>query len=499
MINKNLKDQIEEKLKKAKIGYEFIPLPEDLPMDIESHVKFHGIELKDAIPTLIFRTEKGLVAVQRREDTKLNMEKVKKVIGVKQLVFAEESDIEKLGAKKGYVPLTGFDMPYYTDKKVLEIKNIYGGSGSKVYALKIASKDLVDFNHAVVEDFTEFLEEKTEFKSKIQVYSGTRATGRLHLGNYLGAVKGYLELQDKYSCVYSVVDLHAITTPYEKETLPQNTLTVILDYLAAGLDPKKSFIEVQSMVPQHMELAYYLGTLYPVSRLEDLPTYKEKKTQFPKYINMGLLYYPVLMAADILLYKASLVPVGVDQEPHLEVTREMARNFNKEYGETFPEPHRFATPGEYVPSLTGEGKMSKTKEGSFINLTDSLEQIKSKIAKVPTDGGGPGKFPGKGPVFNLIKFVELFEGREKAEEYRKKYQVSGIKPVPSGGGGYQGIKEELAMAIFKELEPIQERRRKLEKDVDGVKQMLFEHSKKLRDLAQETVEEVKGKMGFLKI
>lgn len=327
--------------------------------------------------------------------------------------------------------------------------------------------------------------------SKIKVYSGTRATGRLHLGNYLGMVKGAIDLQNKYSCVYSVVDLHAITTPYEKDSLSENTLNVVLDYLAAGLDPSKSLIEVQSLVPQHMELAYYLGTLYPVSRLEDLPTYKEKKAQYPKYVNMGLLYYPVLMAADVLLYKASLVPVGVDQEPHLEVMREIARNFNREYGETFPEPQRFATKGEYVPSLTGEGKMSKTREGSYINLTDSLDIIKEKLAKMPTDSGGPGKFPLQGSVANLIKLVELFEGKEKAEEYKKRYQVSGIR--------YQDVKKELAEAIFKELEPIQEKRRLLEKDPDSVKQMLCEHGKKLRALASETIKEVKSKMGLIRI
>lgn len=328
-----------------------------------------------------------------------------------------------------------------------------------------------------------------QIKSKIQVYSGTRATGRLHLGNYLGAVKGYIELQDKYSCVYSVVDLHAITTPYQKDELSDNTLNVVMDYLAAGLNPEKSLIEVQSFVPEHMELAYYLGTLYPVSRLEDLPTYKEKKSQFPKFVNMGLLYYPVLMSADVLLYKASLVPVGIDQEPHLEVMREMARNFNREYGLTFPEPHRFATKGEYVPSLTGEGKMSKTKEGSYINLVDDLETVKQKIAKIATDAGGPAKFPTQGAVANLIKLVELFQGKELASEYVEQYETSGLK--------YKGVKESLSEAIFQEIRPIQERRKELEGKKGYVIEILHEHGKKLRSIAQETIDEVKDRMGFL--
>ncbi|MDP3763722.1 MAG: tryptophan--tRNA ligase, partial [bacterium] len=179
--------------------------------------------------------------------------------------------------------------------------------------------------------------------NKKRVYSGIRATGRLHLGNYLGAVKGMLALQDTHDCIFSVVDLHTITVPYDSSVLQNSIRDVILDYLAAGLDPQKCHLEIQSKVPQHTELAYLLSTIYPVSRLEDLPTYKEKKAQYPKYVNMGLLYYPVLMAADILLFKADLVPVGIDQEPHIEVAREIARKFNSMSGETFPEPQRFST------------------------------------------------------------------------------------------------------------------------------------------------------------
>src|SRR3990172_2214862 len=258
---------------------------------------------------------------------------------------------------------------------------------------------------------------------KKKVYSGIRATGRLHLGNYFGDVKGMLELQDKYNCVFSVVDLHAITTPYDPASLKQNVREVVLDYLGAGLDPKKCLIEIQSMVPEHTEFAYLLGTIYPVSRLEDLPTYKEKKAQYPKYVNMGLLYYPVLMAADILLYKVELVPVGVDQEPHLEVAREIARKFNQMFGEIFPEPQRFATKGEYVMSLTGEGKMGKSTEGSSILLTDDLETIKKELAAVPTDSGKlGGEVPKIGGVANLFALLKLFEKEDLYKKYERDYK-----------------------------------------------------------------------------
>lgn len=335
--------------------------------------------------------------------------------------------------------------------------------------------------------------------TKKRVYSGIRATGTsgLHLGNYFGAVKGMLELQETHDCIFSVVDLHAITTPYDPKTLKQSVRDVVMDYVSAGLDTSKCFLEVQSKVPQHMELAYYLSTIYPVSRLEDLPTYKDKKAQHPKYVNMGLLYYPVLMAADILLYKAELVPVGIDQEPHLEVTREIARKFNMMFGQTFPEPQRFKTEGEYVPSLTGKGKMSKSVEGSSISLRDDFETIKAKVAKIPTDSGirsisqpiNSNYSESDGPQFGILPFVELFQGKERADEYRKQYISTGIK--------YSELKKDLAEAIYKELQPLQEKRKALENQPKLVDVIIEENAERCRNFAQDTINEVREKMGFL--
>ncbi len=327
-------------------------------------------------------------------------------------------------------------------------------------------------------------------KMKQKVYSGIRATGRLHLGNYMGAVKGMLELQDKYDCVFSVVDLHAITTPYDPKTLQRSVREIVLDYLGAGLNPQKCLLEVQSRVPEHLELAYYLGTIFPVAKLEDLPTYKDKRAQHPKYVNMGLLYYPVLMAADILLYKADLVPVGIDQEPHLEIAREIARKFNGMFGETFSEPKRFKTEGEYVPSLTGEGKMAKSVEGSFITLADDLETIKKRLAKVPTDSGLlGGKIPQEGGVGSLFRLAYLFGGAELHTKYVHSYKEKKIR--------YSEMKSEIAEFIFRELQPIQERRKEYENNPKLVDEILSEHLEKLHLRAQETLKEVKEKMGFI--
>lgn len=324
---------------------------------------------------------------------------------------------------------------------------------------------------------------------KKKVYSGVRATGRLHLGNYLGAVKGMLALQDEYDCTFSVVDLHAMTTPYDKNTLKDNVRNVILDYLGAGLDPKKCRLEIQSQIPQHTELSFLLATLYPLAPLEDLPTFKEKKAQYPKNITTALLYYPILMAADVLLYKGELVPVGIDQEPHLEVMREVARKFNATYGETFPEPKRFKTMGEYVPSLTGSGKMSKTVEGSFINLADDLETIKKKLAKVTTDSGTVGgQLPKTGGVATLFILLALFNKNDIHKKFKEDYEKGVIR--------YGDMKSYLAEAIFEELRPVQEKRKYYEEHPEIVDAIIAESRAQCLAIADATMKEVKEKMGL---
>lgn len=323
---------------------------------------------------------------------------------------------------------------------------------------------------------------------KKRVLSGIRATGRLHLGNYFGAVKGMLELQEnsEYETLYMVADIHTITTPYDVEELRKNRREVILDYLAAGLDPERSVIFQQSEVAEHTELAFYLSSVVTIAKMQHLPTFKEKVKQYPEHATLALLNYPALMAADILLYKASLVPVGIDQEPHLEVAREIARRFNQDYGTDFPEPQRFKTKGEYIPSLTGEGKMSKSVEGSYINLTDNLDAIKGKIARIPTDSGQGSEITGG--VKNLFEFVELFQGQVKSGELENQYRSEGVR--------YGDIKQELSEAIFNELRPIQEKRRELEANPEYVNKVIAEGAEKARGIARETINEVRLKMGL---
>ena len=479
MIDKHVLTYSKE-LDKLGIEYSIIEHPElRTPVEV---VGYLGLHLNDTLPTLVMKADGEYISVVRRGGTQLDFKMFKKQLGASNLRMATPEEFTQLtglavGAAQVYTP----GLKTYLDKRIFEVDYLLGGSGSFTSSIRYKTLDLKKIPRSEVVDIAS--------SGRKRVYSGIRATGRLHLGNYLGAVKGMFALQEEYDCIFSVVDLHAITTPYNPLMLKQTVRDVILDYLGAGLDPKKCLIEIQSKTP-HAELSYLLSTIYPVARLEDLPTYKEKKAQHPKYVNMGLLYYPVLMTADILLYKAELVPVGKDQEPHLEVAREIARKFNQMFGDTFPEPQRFATSGEYVPSLTGQGKMGKSIEGSYITLGDDLETIRQRLAKAPTDSGTVGgEIPSEGGVANLFKLGKLFFNEDVYNSFVQDYQEKKIK--------YVEMKYMLADAIYKEIRPIQEKRKTYEDSPEIVDALIDEHTEKCRELAVVTMREVKMKMGLL--
>lgn len=325
---------------------------------------------------------------------------------------------------------------------------------------------------------------------KQTVLAGIRATSKLHIGNYLGAVKGMLELEKSgdYETFFMVADIHAITTPFNPEELRKNKYEVVIDYLACGLNPEKSTIFLQSMVGEHAEFAFYLSSLVTIARMQHLPTFKEKVKQYPESVSLALLNYPTLMASDILLYNANKVPVGIDQEPHLEIAREIARKLNSTYSLAFNEATRFATDGQYVPSLTGEGKMSKSVEGSAIMLTDDFETIKNKLFAVPTDSGKGLEIPVNGGVKTLLELVALFLGLEKRKEYESMYLSDGIK--------YKQMKEGLADEVYKVLIPIQEKRSYFENNPQIVEEVINDGKNKAQKVASENLAKVKFAMGL---
>src|SRR3989344_519019 len=234
----------------------------------------------------------------------------------------------------------------------------------------------------------------------MNVFSGIRPTGELHIGNYFGAIKQWLALQKQHHCIFCIVDLHAITTPFDPQTLPAQIKNTAISYLAAGLDPEQCVLFVQSDLPEHIELAWLLGTTCPLGELERMTQFKEKAKKHKKNVTAGLFNYPLLMAADILLYQTELVPVGKDQVQHIELTRELARKFNAKFGQTFTLPKELLSEGQKIMSLQNpKMKMSKTDSPeSVINLTDGPEQIKAKIMRAVTDTGSEIKYsPAKKP------------------------------------------------------------------------------------------------------
>ena len=323
----------------------------------------------------------------------------------------------------------------------------------------------------------------------MRVFSGIQPTGGLHIGNYLGAIKQFLELQETEECVFSVVDLHAITIPYNPQELQKNILDTTICYLAAGIDPEKSIVFVQSQIPEHAELAWLLGTVTPTGDLLRMTQYKEKSKQFKGKIGAGILNYPILMAADILLYKTELVPVGQDQDQHVELTRTIARRFNKQFGKTFPEPKsRFLGPGAKIMALNDpKKKMSKSIPQSCLYLFDEPEVIRKKIMSAVTDTGkvvryDPKKKPG---ISNLLVIYSLFS-QKPIKEIEKKFKDS----------GYAKFKKSLADLVVKNLEPLQKKRKELLKREVYVKEILERGRKKAQAIAQSTIKEVKRKMGL---
>lgn len=324
----------------------------------------------------------------------------------------------------------------------------------------------------------------------MRVFSGIRPSGQLHIGNYLGAIKQWIKLQENNECFFCIVDFHAITTPYNPLKLREYIKETAIAYLAAGLDPKKCLLFIQSKIPAHTELAWLLGTLVSVGELQRMTQYKEKVKKYPKNVTAGLLNYPLLMAADILLYKAELVPVGKDQQQHVELTRFLARKFNKKFGETFSEP-KILLPeiGEKIMSLQNpKKKMSKTDdEKGCIGLFEEPEIIREKIMKAITDSGKIIKYdPQRKPaISNLLTIYSLFASKE-IKVIEKKFR----------GKGYAQFKKSLANLIIKSLEPFRQKKKEYTTRDIYLQEILEQGRKKAQIIAQETINEVKRKMGI---
>ncbi len=326
------------------------------------------------------------------------------------------------------------------------------------------------------------------------ILSGMRPTGRLHLGNYLGALENWVKLQEDYLCIYSIVDIHALTTiesPSDVASIQPNIHEMALDWLAAGVDPEHSIVFIQSHVPEVMALHTLLSMVTPLGWLMRVPTFKEKVRQMDETeesVNYGLVGYPVLQTADIIIYKADTVPVGQDQLPHLELAREIVRRFNHRFGDTFPEPQARLTEAPLILGLEGQQKMSKSLD-NHIDLASTPEETTQRVLTAFTD---PQRLrrsdPGRPEVCNVYSLHKLFSPAPA---------VTQVYDECTGAiRGCVDCKRHLAGSVNEFLGTLRDRRRELEEQPEYVREVLFEGGKKARAIARETIAEVYEKMGL---
>ena len=322
---------------------------------------------------------------------------------------------------------------------------------------------------------------------KGRVFSGARPTGRQHVGNYLGAIQNYVALQDDYDCVYCIVDVHALTTVDTTQELRQNTFEMAIDWLAAGIRPEESILFVQSNVPEVMELHTYLSMVTQLGKLTDLPTFKEKVSQQPENVNYGLLGYPILMTADIVLYKTDVVPVGVDQAPHLEFAREIVRSFNYRYKtKVLIEPQVKHTEVLKVLGIDGKAKMSKSLN-NHIELASTPDETLARVKEMVTD---PARIkrtdPGNPDICNVFTMHKIFSPQADIEMVNVECRTAGI--------GCVDCKKLFAKNLNAHLEPFRAKRAELESQPEYVQDVLEDGAGRARGIAQKTMEEVREAM-----
>jgi tryptophanyl-tRNA synthetase len=472
------------------IRHEFLKHPE--MREVKDVMEYLGLPLSQGYSTLIMNADDQFVAVIRRDDTRLSLKKTRKVLAVKSLRMATSEEFEKLtGLPSGAAHILTNVSKTLIDKRIFENEYIVGGSGSMIYTTKHRSEDLRKIPNSEVSDIS--FEAKEEGITR--VLSGITPSGNtLHLGNYAGAVKPQFELLEKgIESYYFVADLHALTTVQNKDQLEKCIINNVFDYIALGLDPEKGIYFRQSDVPEHSMLAIVLANYIPFGLTNRMHAFKDKlaKGISKDEINMGLFNYPILMAADILLYKPYGVPVGEDQRQHIEFARETARYFNKAHGDTFPIPEPLIPKGTTgrVVGTDGERKMSKSL-GNVINIFDSDEDIRRQIMGSYTDPNrkkatDPGKVEGN-PVFIYHDIIN--DNKKEVDDLKKRYREGKVGDVE--------VKERLIAAHKIKFGEARKRRKELENDIKLAKDVLEKGAEKARMVAKETMKEVYEVVGI---
>jgi len=495
----NVKNIVKPVLNNNNVTFKFISLPNERLVDIDAHAKLFGIEVKQIVSTLIYKTDRGLVAVQRRADMKVDIKKLCDVLNVPGAVLATGRELASLGVERGTVPLVGLTIPYYTDARVLDVDLIYGGSGEKEHKLSMKSQDMVRINKANIVDIAR-TDQHMQIPTDKRLLSGITPSGdgSLHIGNYLGAVRQFVELAKKNETYLMVADLHALTTVQDKKQLQHNIETLIVNELALlrGFMTEEEFDRVvffrQSDVPMHTECQSIINNVTSLGLLKRAHAYKDKlqKDVLEDDINVGLFSYPMLMAADILLYQAHIVPVGKDQKQHIEITRDIAERFNKIYKKqtfTLPEPY---IPEEVAVVMGTDGKRKMSKSlGNIIAMFESDDVIRKQVMGTYTDptrkhATDPGHIEGN----MVFAYLDYFGDKKRVAELKKQYQVGNVSDVE--------VKEYLYESLLTFFAPARKAYQELKSNPKLVKQILQRGQAKAMALASKTMKDVRDTTGI---
>lgn len=492
----NRLNEVENLLKERGIPFKVLDSGNDDP-SIDAQVESLGIRYRDAVATLVFVNEGELIGFLRRDDRQLDKKILKKSLKSKDLRFANADDLATLGFEPRLVsPILMEGVSFVVDKAVLDNDEIIVGATIASKAIKLKTKDLLQLigDYEVV-DVT-IPDPERQGGDINSVVSGITPSGsELHIGNYFGAIKPHIDLQDSIDqAYYFIADLHALTTVHDQGVLENNIHNVVLDYLALGLDPDKVAFFRQSDVPSHSQLTVVLANYVSFGQMQRMHAFKDKlqKGATQESINMGLFNYPILMAADILIYKPDGVPVGEDQRQHVELTRDIAGNFNRSYGaDLFPLPEPLIPKNEQgkVIGTDGERKMSKSL-GNVISIFKDEDIIKKQVMGCFTDPNriratDPGKVEGN-PVFTFHDLLN--SDKEEVDDLKTRYKAGTVGDVE--------VKQKLYQAHMERFAEARERRRKMETDLDLVRDILSTGAAKARKVADQTMKEVYEVIGI---
>jgi tryptophanyl-tRNA synthetase len=472
--------------------YQLHKLPAGIGMSVAEHIKAQGLDFSDGCATLVFMTEKGPIALMRRDDTKVVSKQLKVAVGVKDLRIASPEELlQHTGFEPGLVSPLLLKIPIYIDKLVLEKKSVRVGSDNNEISLEIATADLAKITNAEVISVCEIDPSKSTKSRFLSGITPSSSKG-LHLGNYLGAVKPHVEFQAQGECLYFIADYHALNTIHDPAEFRNNVYETYLDYLALGIDPEKTVFYVESQVKEIFELTEILKNCVTMAEMKRMHAYKDKLSDpdaDPDAINMGLFNYPILMAADILLFEPDFIPVGEDQAQHVEICRDIAKTFNHRYGNVMKIPELWIKKDvARVPGTDGQRKMGKSL-GNDITIFAPEETIKKQIMSIVTDPGrihkdDPGD-PEKNVTFKYLRLMGYDEA--KVVEYEQRYRAGTVGDVE--------LKQEFLRFFLEYFADVRRRRAELATDRAAVLELMRAGAARANAIANPIMEKIREAIG----